>query len=350
MNRVATYPMTPPFLLDDAGTAWIMFICATIPILAFLPRISYLNEIIRSSFAALFLMSSITIAFLLTGHSALHLYAALVLFAISSLMIAVNGELRSEIQQASTRDKQLSSLIQAQEVIQKLSSEDVVGETESQNLLMFSSEASAEAALALPSEDRAKTAVAQSGSGLRIIDPRMVELLEKQKKRAKVSDASGIRDLMVGDIHHRPVVVTSFLGVMLVAGLAIAFLFPSALMLAVIGIGLQSILLTMVSRWRASESNLALPDIAGIESPIAITMAGLAVIVGLGSSVVGASISDQRLLLILAAVNLVLVAVSLFGRKDVLKRIPSALEWMLGTLFISRVIGIPLGGTLLLVA
>ena len=117
----------------------------------------------------------------------------------------------------------LSSLIQAQEVIQKLSSEDVVGETESQNLLMFSSEAFAEVALALPSEDRAKTAVAQSGSGLRIIDPRMVELLEKQKKRAKVSDASGIRDLMVGDIHHRPVVVTSFLGVMLVAGLAIAF-------------------------------------------------------------------------------------------------------------------------------
>ena len=91
MNRVATYPMTPPFLLDDASTAWIMFICATIPILAFLPRISYLNEIIRSSFAALFLMSSITIAFLLTGHSALHLYAALVLFAISSLMIAEWG-------------------------------------------------------------------------------------------------------------------------------------------------------------------------------------------------------------------------------------------------------------------
>ncbi len=260
-------------------------------------------------------------------------------------MIAVNGELRSEIQQASTRDKQLSSLIQTQEIIQKLSVENEVGEGKTQNLLMFSSEATAEAALALAPEDRAKTAVAQSGSGMRVIDPRMVELLQKQKKRAKVSDASGIRDLMVGDIHHRPVIVTSFLGVMLVAGLAIAFLFPSVLMLAVIGIGLQSILLTMVSRWRASESNLSLPDIAGIESPIAITMAGLAVIVGLGSSVVGASVGDQRLLLILAAVNLVLVAVSLFGRKDVLKRIPSALEWMLGTLFIARVIGIPLGGT-----
>ena len=345
MDRVATYPMTSPFLLDDAGTAWVMFICATIPILAFLPRISHLNEIIRSSFAALFLMSSITVAFLLTGHSALHLYAALSLFAISSLMIAVNGELRSEIQQASTRDKQLSSLIQTQEIIQKISAENEVGEGKTQNLLMFSSEETAEAALALAPEDRAKTAVAQSGSGMRVIDPRMVELLQKQKKRAKVSDASGIRDLMVGDIHHRPVIVTSFLGVMLVAGLAIAFLFPSVLMLAVIGIGLQSILLTMVSRWRASESNLSLPDIAGIESPIAITMAGLAVIVGLGSSVVGASVGDQRLLLILAAVNLVLVAVSLFGRKDVLKRIPSALEWMLGTLFIARVIGIPLGGT-----
>ena len=345
MDRVAAYPMTAPFLLDDAGTAWIMLICTTIPILAFLPRISHLNEIIRSSFAALFLMSSITVSFLLTGHSALHLYAALFLFAISSLMISVNGELRSEIRQVSTRDKQLSSLIQAQEVIQKLSSEGEISESTSQNLLMFSSEASAEAALELSAEDRAKTAVAKSGSGMRIIDPRMVELLQKQKKRAKVSDASGIRDLMVGDIHHRPVVVTSFLGVMLVAGLAIAFLFPSVLLLALIGIGLQSILLTMVSRWRASESDLTLPDIAGIESPIAITMAGLAVIVGLGSSVVGASMSDQRLLLILAAINLVLVAVSLFGRKDVLKRIPSALEWMLGTLFIARVLGIPLGGT-----
>ena len=345
MNRVATYPMTSPFLLDDAGTAWVMFICATIPILAFLPRISHLNEIIRSSFAALFLMSSITIAFLLTEHSALHLYAALSLFAITSLIIAVNGELRSEIQQASTRDKQLSSLIETQEIIQKISTQNEVGEGKTQNLLMFSSEETAEAALALAPEDRAKTAVAQSGSGMRVIDPRMVELLQKQKKRAKVSDASGIRDLMVGNIHHRPVIVTSFLAVMLVAGLAIAFLFPSVLMLAVTGIGLQSILLTMVSRWRASESNLSLPDIAGIESPIAITMAGLAVIVGLGSSVVGASVGDQRLLLILAAVNLVLVAVSLFGRKDVLKRIPSALEWMLGTLFIARVIGIPLGGT-----
>ena len=78
----------------------------------------------------------------------------------------------------------------------------------------------------------------------------------------------------------------------------------------------------MVSRWRASESNLALPDIAGIESPIAITMAGLAVIVGLGSSVVGASISDQRLLLYFGGSESSIVAASLFGRKDVLKRIP----------------------------
>ncbi|DAC27456.1 MAG TPA: hypothetical protein HA330_01145 [Candidatus Thalassarchaeaceae archaeon] len=345
MDRVAAYPMTAPFLLDDAGTAWIMLICTSIPILAFLPRISHLNEIIRSSFAALFLMSSITVSFILTGHSALHLYAALFLFAVSSLMISVNGELRSEIRQVTTRDKQLSSLIQAQEIIQKLSSENETGEPLSQNLLMFNSEASAEAALALSPEARAKTAVAQSGSGMRVIDPRIVELLQKQKKRAKVSDASGIKDLMVGDIHHRPVVVTSFLGVMLVAGLAISLLFPSALMLALIGIGLQSILLTIVSRWRANESNLTLPDIAGIESPIAITMVGLAVIVGLGSSVVGASISDQRLLLILAAMNLVLITVSLFGRKDILKRIPSALEWLLGTLFIARILGIPLGGT-----
>ena len=82
-----------------------------------------------------------------------------------------------------------------------------------------------------------------------------------------------------------------------------------------------------------------------VETPIALTMVGLSVIAGLGSNGVGASLNFQTPLMIVGVMNTLLAVLSLFGRSDIAKRLPSILELLIVTLLVSRLLGIPLNST-----
>ena len=62
-----------------------------------------------------------------------------------------------------------------------------------------------------------------SKSNLRMIDTQMLELIEKQRKRSKRSGSIGKYDLEIGDIHHRPTIVMTFLTVTILASTWFSF-------------------------------------------------------------------------------------------------------------------------------
>jgi len=100
-----------------------------------------------------------------------------------------------------------------------------------------------------------------------------------------------------------------------------------------------------LSRWRAATLNLRLPDIAGIEAPIAWTMLGLAITYLAGRlSLTYVATDDQLSLLILVLTVTILAGFSLLERPDLPIRIPSAIEWILFILAGTRAINFLLGG------
>ena len=99
---------------------------------------------------------------------------------------------------------------------------------------------------------------------MKMINPKLVELQEKQRRRSKTTDTSGELDLFIGDIHHRPIVVLSFIGVMLIGGIGISLFSSTFTSIALVLIGTQSMILISISRSRAKTHNLNLPDILGL--------------------------------------------------------------------------------------
>ena len=216
---------------------------------------------------------------------------------------------------------------------------DASGE-DSQRTYQYGDDATASLALQQSTpEARAEAAQAVSVGGMKTIDPRMVELAAKQKKRLKKSGSIGEHDLLIGDIHHRPVIILAFIMTAVLGASFIAYLSGAigAGLIAIIGI--WSITLILISRWRASIHDLRLPDIMGIETPFATALLGLALIQLAGHISTGASKWNQVDMLALVGVVTMLAVISLSGRKDLAMRIPSALEWLVLALLLPRLMG-----------
>ena len=60
-------------------------------------------------------------------------------------------------------------------------------------------------------------------TGVEFIDPAMIELAEKQRKRSKRAGSIGDMDLELGDIQHQPSIVLSFLGVTIFASMSVSY-------------------------------------------------------------------------------------------------------------------------------
>lgn len=183
-------------------------------------------------------------------------------------------------------------------------------------------------------------------TGVQFIDPSMIELAEKQKKRAKRAGTTGEMDLELGDIQHRPSIVLSFLGVTIVASMFFAYLSGSGL-IALLLMGGMSFLFISLARLRADSLNLRLVDVLGVEIPIAITMAGL-VLVHLASRMTQGTVylEEQYDLLILLGALIAMGSFALVGRDDLGVRIPNVLDMLVGLLVIDRLFGVLAGGEL----
>jgi hypothetical protein len=106
-----------------------------------------------------------------------------------------------------------------------------------------------------------------------------------------------------------------------------------------------SILFITLARLRANQIGLRLPDVMGIELPIAISMAGLVLVHIAGrisNSVV--EFDDAKHLAVIAVGLTILSGVGLLGRSDLGLRIPNALEGIVYLLAFDRIICALVGG------
>jgi hypothetical protein len=180
--------------------------------------------------------------------------------------------------------------------------------------------------------------VETSSSGMKMIDPELLELESKQQQRAVRRSISDEYDLEAGDIHHQPTIVITFILVTIFASAWLAYGSDYGLLLILFASAL-SILFIAIARWRSSQIGLQLPDFAGIEMPIAIAMGGLALIhiTGrLSSGVVEQADQWSQLTLFIALISL--AGIGLLGRDDLGLRLPSALEGVILLMVIARVI------------
>ena len=183
-------------------------------------------------------------------------------------------------------------------------------------------------------------------TGVEFIDPAMIELAEKQRKRSKRAGSIGDMDLELGDIQHQPSIVLSFLGVTIFASMFFAYLTGSGL-IALLMMGGMSFLFISLARMRADSLNLRLVDVLGVEIPIALTMGGL-VLVHIASRMTQSTVSleDQFDLLTLIVALIAMGGFALIGRDDLGVRIPNVLDMVVGLLVIDRLVAVIAGGEL----
>ena len=245
----------------------------------------------------------------------------LLAFMGSGAYLAFQGEVRSGLQALARKEDRMAEIERKQQRMQQLL------QTTSQ-----------------PQSDSLGQNKLDSKSNLRMIDTQMLELMEKQRKRSKRSGSIGKYDLEIGDIHHRPTIVMTFLAVTIFASTWFSFATPSGFLALGFSVAV-SILFITLSRLRANQIGLRLPDLMGIELPVAISMAGLVLVHIAGrvsQSVVTLEETDHLLLLFFGLT--VLAGVGLMGRSDLGVRIPNALEGVIYLFAFDRILALLVGG------
>ena len=236
---------------------------------------------------------------------------ALVMFVLVGAYLAFQGDVRSGLRALAAKDERQAEFAAKRERVQTLMS-----------------------------------AVSSDGStsvALKQLDAQLLRLSEGQKKRAKRTETSDENDLLVGDIHYRPVVLILFLSVSFIGSMWFAYATPYALLSLAFSAGF-SVVLVGLTRLRATNIGLRLPDVLGVELPIFVAMCGMVLVHIAGRMTTGLLSEDAQHLCVLAATLVLLAGMGLLGRNDLGLRIPSALEAVVGLLVIDRVLCILLGG------
>tara|TARA_B100000676_G_scaffold296330_1_gene336575 strand:+ start:5332 stop:9057 length:3726 start_codon:yes stop_codon:yes gene_type:complete len=282
--------------LPDLDTGFVVVLCTAAMLGSYLPKAGSLEDLLRPALASLWLM---VIAISLTwqiGDSGAK-YASIAIFAISSLWLVARGEIRRELQ--------TMSLLRER---REMAAEDSPGSTSIGN---------------------------GSVSGF---NPRVAELREERKRRRELSPTESLEELYVTDVTHKPVIVISVMAVVLGAGVLIGLTTgPNPIIL--LSCGAFVTILVAIARFRTRGLELPLPHIGGMETPIALAIGG--VVLAHIASLLGPGGSNQDLLGLAVVVVIVveLVAISLFQQRNMLDRIPIAIDWLIFSLFIDRLIG-----------
>lgn len=267
----------------------------------YLPRAATLEKLLPSAIASIAVLVTVGLAAISLDDS-LTLGLAGISFVLTGAWLAAQGEIRSRLNQVTQRDQRIEKYLDR------------------------------------TSQNENEVSGSESQSNIRMIDAELLQLAEKQEKRSRRRSSSGEYDLIVGDIHHKPTIVISFISITLLIGIYFSWVSGESL-LAITMASFISILFIGIARWRAEQVNLQLPDIMGIESPVAVTMAGLTLIQiagRLGDSNV--QLEQQWELLVLLGSLILLAVISLVGRKDLGLRIPSALEGIVLLMLSSRLL------------
>ena len=310
-------------LLSSEYNLLILTIITLAAIALYLVRASKLEKLLPPALSAVGLMVVMIIAGQVQD-SGIVVLLTVAAFIVSGAYLALQGEFRSGMRALAKKEERLSRIEEKRQRMADFISQNSEDEIQS-NLDEGDEEA-------------------RKRSNLQLVDVELLDLAEKQRKRAKRAGSIGQYDLEVGDIHHRPVIVISFLVTVILASMFLSFTTGDAFLTLAFCV-MVSILFITLARLRANQIGLRLPDIMGIELPIAISMVGLVLVHISGrisNSVV--ELDDAKHLAVIAVGLTVLSGVGLLGRSDLGLRIPNALEGIVYLLAFDRIICVVIGG------
>jgi len=375
LERTPPVPLfeNPP--LDRLQTGFVMLFCSSALLSVYLPRARTLEKLLPPAISVVCLLSVQMWAAYGEQMHPTQSIIAIALFVGSAIYLAATGELRMELKQAGKRDTRIAEVQRRYELAAALERGNIGTPPPIKSNLLSSPDSIESTAISvIESEGESTTNLQQDGQlyhfadeelaakamedttgalaksisqaitrgGMKMADPELYDLLEKQKKRRRrsgIQHDSEALDLLVGDIHHRPVIVLAFIAVTTLVACTFSWLngnLNPGLMLLV---SIFALALTWVSRERAKVHQLQLPDINGIEMPFFVTMGSLTLLYLVGHFGPFGSQYKQLDLLVLTFGLVGLAVISLFGRRDLLLRIPSAIEAVVMMLVISRIVG-----------
>lgn len=329
LNPLTTTPLTGTDLMfDKESNLLFLMVIGLVALVLYLIRAATLEKLLPPAITAIALIISMALA----GQSVaveLVVLASVLAFVGSGAYLAIQGEFRAGVRALTKKENRLQRLNEKQERIQAF--------IESSGLVADENETRAQAI----EGDEERTL---PRSNLRLIDTELLTLAEKQRKRQKRSGTTGQHDLHIGDIHHQPTIVMLFLATTILATTFYSFTTGATLFALSFSV-LISMLFVGLSRIRANQIGLRLPDILGIEAPIALGMMGLVLVhvAGRASNSVVELENATHLIVFFGGLSM-LAGLGLLGRNDLGMRIPNALEGVLYLAALDRIICILVGG------
>ena len=298
--------------MNEVQNLHLLVVIAAISLIIYMNRLLKIESLLTPTVGALALLVSMALAGQGTEQVEVQI-AALILFVITGAYLALQGEVRSGLKALAAQDQRREEFEEKRERLRHLVAEDATSDS-------------------------------TTSVSLKHLDAEMLRLAEAQRKRSKRASTGGDDDLIVGDIHYRPVMILLFLGVAFLGSIWLSYATAGALQ-ALLFSAVLSVLMVGLSRLRANSIGLRLPDIAGVESPIAFSMVGLVAVHLAGRVTTGVLVEGDVLhLAVLMGSLCVLSAIGLVGRNDLGLRLPSALEAVVGLLAVDRILALVVGG------
>ena len=370
-------------LFPSETTGWVILLSVLLALALYLPRAGKMEKLLKPAASSAMMLMATIWAMMADGMAFTQLSLSALMFVGSAIWLAAQGELRAELKAVGAREERRERIERIDEVQRSLgASESLPSLLHDEQLMLPSGERSPSAALAVSGEQEAalssksaltlneasktyhfdseEAATAAAGSGVSIehmsqaksvgaiktVAPELYMQAERMRKRSKRRGELSREEMLYGDIHHKPVIVLAFIACIILFGVYTVWSFGSASAGILVMSGAVSLVLIGISRWRASSNDLSLPDVLGIETPFAATIAGLTIMQITGRLAAGASLGNQLDFGVFAIIVLLIIGISLTGRKDLVHRIPAAIEWYVATLLVSRIAGAMMAGTM----
>ena len=188
LNEPIKQPLSYSLFLDDTIVNLRLSSLAAVCTIGalYLPRASKLEKLLPSAIASISVIITVGMAAMSLDDD-FSLYLAAVTFVATGAWLAAQGEIRSRLKQVSERQDRIDKYIARKETVDE------------------------------------SAVIEEEQTGIKMIDAELLQLSELQQKRSRRRAASGEYDLVVGDIHHKPTIVLSFIVVTIIAGVFFAW-------------------------------------------------------------------------------------------------------------------------------
>ena len=293
--------------VPEPGVALVSLSCAAIIIGIFLPKSGKMERMVKSAFASLgLIVLSVVVSY--RSQSITLIIASVALFAATSVWLITRAELRSELRSIAKKSSIVSSIA---------------------------------------TDGGMKT---DEPGSLGSYNPKIAEMRELRRSKREKLATDDIDELLTSDVNHRPIVGLAVLGIVVsstIIGGALMGPDRDIWPLLMAAHGGFAILVVSLIRVRTRGLDLDLPHILGIEMPIALCISGFALSF-ITAHIIPAGSSKFELLdmAVLSIIILLMVVISLIRQSNLMERIPIAIDWFIGSLFCSRLIGSLIGEAL----